>query len=169
MANGNPFTTIDLPPIWPEGTGEVTQANGVLTPAGQEWVDHIIENEYKNKFNVFVNPTISSDGMQITFTNAETETDEKGSGVWFRGEDALKNAVADALAAGYPIWEIEILTRAGEVSWQSKGDRRPADQTWTIYEADNGDIYMYDKRQALALFSQSLSPKLRLSRLPALA
>ena len=145
MANGNPFTTIDLPPIWPEGTGEVTQANGVLTPAGQEWVDHIIENEYKNKFNVFVNPTISSDGMQITFTNAETETDEKGSGVWFRGEDALKNAVADALAAGYPIWEIEILTRAGEVSWQSKGDRRPADQTWTIYEADNGDIYMYDK------------------------
>jgi hypothetical protein len=148
MANGNPFTTIDLPPEWPVGSGDVTQTNGVLTAAGKEWVNNILQQPmYKGKLDPFENPTVVTNGTQVTFKNVAETTDEAkgGEGIWFSGEGALANVFDDALKAGYPFYEIDVVSRAGELSWQTKASKRAADQTWTVYEADDGSVFMYDK------------------------
>ena len=83
---------------------------------------------------------------------------------WFRGKgtageflggtdvsglSAKVRAAMDAIHAGYGPHEFEVIggtgSRAGYVSWQVLGAEGPADQTWTIYEADDGGLYMYDK------------------------
>jgi hypothetical protein len=65
------------------------------------------------------------------------------------GMSARVRAALDAYNAGYKAHEFEVIVgtgnRAGYVSWQAKGAGTPADETWTVYEADDGSIFMYDK------------------------
>ena len=156
MANGSPVVNIDMPSEWPIGSGEVTQIGGVLTEAGKKWRDaKLQEPAYSSPGSSTLidpfaeDPLITNvDGVLIaSFDKAAQATEEQkgGEGVWFSGPDARTRAYADAMAAGYRYHEIELISRAGELSWQTKGSKRPADQTWTIYEADNGSIFMYDK------------------------
>jgi hypothetical protein len=155
MANGNQFVNIDMPSEWPIGSGEVTQINGVLTEAGNNWVAaKLLEPNYSqagssNLVDPMISPTITNVGGVLTasFTKAAQAAEESkgGEGIWFSGKDALRDTFQNALDAGYPFYEIDIVSRAGELSWQTKGSKRPADQTWTVYEADNGSIFMYDK------------------------
>ena len=65
------------------------------------------------------------------------------------GMSARVRAALDAFNAGYKAHEFEVIVgtgdRAGYVSWQAKGAGTPADETWTVYQADDGSIFMYDK------------------------
>ena len=96
---------------------------------------------------------------------------------WFRGKGAAGEflggtdvsglsakvrAAMDAFHAGYKHYEFEVIggtgSRAGYVSWQVLGAEGPADQTWTIYEADDGGLYMYDKEVGMSSMETIVTP-----------
>jgi hypothetical protein len=83
-------------------------------------------------------------------------------GVKVEGLSARVRAAMDALQAGYGPHEFEVIggtgSRAGYVSWQVKGAEGPADQTWTMYETDDGGLYMYDKEVGMSSMETILAP-----------
>ena len=91
---------------------------------------------------------------------------EEEVGRWFTGFGELGEMIGDVDVSGQPaylrawtdaaasvglehIHDIEIISgtgsRAGYITWQLRGQGIPADQTWTVFEADDGSIFMYDK------------------------
>ena len=87
-------------------------------------------------------------------------------GVWFTGLGGPDDKIGGVDVNGWPAYQrayqhavatlglarnndIEIISgtgdRAGYVTWQLKGTDRPADQSWTVYEAADGSVFMYDK------------------------
>ena len=109
MANGSPVVNIDMPSEWPLGSGEVTQINGVLTEAGNNWVAaKLLESNYSqagssNLVDPMIAPTITNVGGVLTasFTKAAQAAEESkgGEGIWFSGKDALRDTFQNALDA----------------------------------------------------------------------
>ena len=141
------FTDV-VPLTWQDvSTFEIDAATQAvtLTQAGESWA-----RDQGAKIGAGTYQLTLDDSGEVTFTGllvaAPEEDVARGrDGNWFKGPGALQRTVQDALDAGYPLWEIDIVSSKGELSWQTKASKRAADQSWTVYEADDGSVFMYDK------------------------
>jgi hypothetical protein len=112
----------------------------------------------------------NSSGGQDDIRRIQIPGDDEGEkevGRWFTGFGGDDEKIGDVDVSGQPAYlrawtdavssvgiaranDIEIISgtgsRAGYITWQLKGQGIPADETWTVFEADDGSIFMYDRK-----------------------